>query len=57
MESILIFLVIILIGVNICTIYLLTRKKNISTEATNQIFKDEVNSLKNSFSESFWLNE
>ena len=53
MESILIFLVIILIGVNICTIYLLTRKKNISTEATNQIFKDEVNSLKNSFSESF----
>ena len=53
MESILIFLVIILIGVNICAIYLLTRKKNISTEATNQIFKDEVNSLKNSFSESF----
>ncbi len=53
MESILIFLITILIAINICAIYLLTRKKNTSTEATNQIFKDEVNSLKNSFSESF----
>ena len=54
MESILIILVVILIVLNLGFIfYSVKNKPAIKQENTEQIFKDELNSLKNTFSQSF----
>ncbi len=54
MESLLIILISILIIVNIGMFFLLIKKKpETKEETTEQVFKDEINALKNSFSQSF----
>ena len=54
MESLLIILISILIIVNIGMFFLLIKKKpEIKEEKTEQVFKDEINALRNSFSQSF----
>ena len=54
MESMLVVLVILLIILNLGIIYFLTRKKEKEQiQDTTQILKDEINLLKNSFSNSF----
>ena len=54
MESLLIILISILIIVNIGMFFLLIKKKpETKEEKTEQVFKDEINALKNSFSQSF----
>tara|TARA_A100001011_G_C14291711_1_gene836481 strand:+ start:144 stop:1178 length:1035 start_codon:yes stop_codon:yes gene_type:complete len=54
MESMLVILVILLIILNLSIIYFLTRKKEKEQiQDTTQILKDEINLLKNSFSNSF----
>ena len=54
MESLLIILITILIIINIGMFFFLTKRKpEIVDNKAEQIFKDEVNSLKNTFSQSF----
>ena len=54
MESILIILITILIVINIGIFFFLQKRKpEIKEDKTEQAFKDEINSLKNSFSQSF----
>ena len=54
MESPLIILIILLLVVNMGIVLFLLRKKNNSrTVSTEQIFKDEISYLKNTFSQSF----
>ncbi len=54
MESLLIILIILLILVNLgVVLFLIKKKPEIKEDKTEQIFKDEINALKNSFSESF----
>ena len=54
MESLLIILISILIIVNIGMFFLLIKKKTeIKEDKTEQVFKDEINALRNSFSQSF----
>ena len=54
MESLLIILISILIIVNIGMFFLLINKKpEIKEDKTEQVFKDEINALRNSFSQSF----
>ena len=54
MESLLIILISILIIVNIGMFFLLIKKKpEIKEDKTEQVFKDEINALRNSFSQSF----
>jgi len=54
MESLLIILIIVLIFINVGIFsFLIKRKPEIKEDKTEQVFKDEINSLKNSFSQSF----
>ena len=54
MESLLIILISILIIVNIGMFFLLIKKKpEIKEDKTEQVFKNEINALRNSFSQSF----
>tara|TARA_B100000575_G_scaffold265966_1_gene242936 strand:+ start:1173 stop:2207 length:1035 start_codon:yes stop_codon:yes gene_type:complete len=54
MESLIILLIVLLILLNIALFVLLIKKKPIEKEdRSEQILKDEINSLKNSFSQSF----
>ena len=53
MDSILIFIVIALLIVNLGAVIYLLKRKQPEPINNEQILKDEVNSLKNSFSESF----
>ena len=54
MESIFLILISLLLIVNLIVIFLILNKKNeIKNDNSEQILKDEVNSLKNSFSQSF----
>ena len=54
MESIFLILISLLLIVNLIVIFLILNKKNeVKNDNSEQILKDEVNSLKNSFSQSF----
>ena len=54
MESLLIILITVLIIVNIgIFFFLIKRKPDVKDNKTEQVFKDEFNSLRNSFSQSF----
>ena len=53
MDSILVLIVIVLLVANLVAIILLLKKKQPEQIDNSQIFKDEVSSLKNSFSQSF----
>ena len=54
MESLLIILITLLIIINIGMFFFLTKRKpEIKEDKTEQIFKDEISSLRNSFSQSF----
>jgi DNA recombination protein RmuC len=54
MESILIILIILLIVINTgMFFFLIKRKTEVKEDNTEQVFKDEINSLRNSFSQSF----
>jgi DNA recombination protein RmuC len=53
MDSLLIFIIITLLIVNLVAIILLLKRKQFEPVNNEQILKDEVNSLRNSFSESF----
>ena len=54
MESLLIILITVLIIINIGIFLSLVRKKTeVKEDKTEQLFKDEINSLRNSFSQSF----
>ena len=54
MDSLVISLIVILIVLNLGIVFFLTKKKTeIKEDKTEQVFKDEINSLRNSFSQSF----
>jgi len=53
MDSILIIIVIGLLIANLVAVILLFKRKQPEQIDSSQVFKDEVNSLKNSFSQSF----
>ena len=53
MESLLIILVVVLIVLNIGVIFFLIKRKPEKEDKSGQVFKDEINSLRNSFSQSF----
>ena len=53
MDSMLIFIVIGLLIANLVAVILLFKRKQPDQVDNSQIFKDEVSSLKNSFSQSF----
>ena len=53
MDSILILIVISLLIANLIAVILLFKRKQPDQVDNSQIFKDEVSSLKNSFSQSF----
>ena len=53
MDSILIILIITLLIANLIAVILLFKRKQPDQIDNNQVFKDEVNSLKNSFNQSF----
>ena len=53
MDSILVLIVIVLLVANFVAVILLLKKKQPEQVDNSQIFKDEVSSLKNSFSQSF----
>jgi len=54
MELLLIFLVLILIFINIGIVFFLIRRKpEIKEDKNEQVFKDEISALRNSFSQSF----
>ena len=53
MDSILIAIVICLLLANLIAVVLLFKRKQPELADNSQIFKDEVSSLKNSFSQSF----
>ena len=53
MDSLLIFIIITLLIANLVAIILLLKRKQFEPVNNEQILKDEVNSLRNSFSESF----
>ena len=54
MESIFLILIYLLLIVNLIVIFLILNKKNeVKNDNSEQILKDEVNSLKNSFTQSF----
>jgi len=54
MDSLIIFLIILLAALNVAVIFLLYKKFNENkTDNSNQAFKDEINILKNTFSQSF----
>ena len=54
MDSLLIFFIFLLISLNVLLIFLIYRKINQNqNENPNQVFKDEFNNLKNTFSQSF----
>ena len=54
MESLLIVLIAVLIIINVgMFFFLIKRKPEIKDDKTEQVFKDEINALRNSFSQSF----
>ena len=54
MDSLIIFLIILLAAFNVAVIFLLYKKFNENkTDNSNQAFKDEINILKNTFNQSF----
>ena len=53
MDSLLIIIVITLLVINVGVIFLLAKRKPLEPVNNEQILKDEVNSLRNSFSQSF----
>ena len=54
MESLLIVLISVLIIINVgLFFFLIKRKPEIKDDKTEQVFKDEINALRNSFSQSF----
>ena len=53
MDSIVIILIITLLIANLIAVILLFKRKQPEQIDSNQVFKDEVNSLKNSFNQSF----
>ncbi len=54
MESLLIVLITVLIIINVgMFFFLIKRKPEIKDDKTEQVFKDEINALRNSFSQSF----
>ena len=54
MDSLIIFLIILLAALNVAVIFLLYKKFNENkTDNSNQAFKDEINILKNTFNQSF----
>ena len=54
MESLLIILICILIIVNIGMFFLLMKKNpEVKEDKTEQVFKDEISALRNSFNQSF----
>ena len=53
MDSILVLIVIVLLIANLLAVILLLKKKQPEQVDNSQVFKDEVSSLKNSFSQSF----
>jgi DNA recombination protein RmuC len=53
MDSVLIFIIIILLIVNLIAVIFVLKQKKPEPSNNEQILKDEVNSLRNSFSESF----
>ena len=53
MDSILVLIVIVLLVANLVAVILLLKKKQPEQVDNSQVFKDEVSSLKNSFSQSF----
>ena len=56
MESLLIFLTVLLLVLNTGVIYFLFRKKNeVKDDSSEKVLREEINQLKNSFSQSFGL--
>ena len=55
MDSILVILIITLLVANLIAVILLFKRKQPEQIDSNQILKDEVNSLKNSFNQSLDL--
>jgi DNA recombination protein RmuC len=54
MDSLIIFLIILLAALNVAVIFLLYKKFNENkTDNSNQAFKEEINILKNTFNQSF----
>ena len=53
MESILIIAVIVILIINLLAVFFLLKKKQPEKVNNEQVFKDEVSSLRNSFTESF----
>ena len=53
MDSIIIFIILFLLISNLVVVIFLLKKKQPEPVNNEQILKDEVNSLRNSFSESF----
>ena len=53
MESILIVIIFLFLIANLFLVFLLVKRKQPETINNEQVFKDEVNSLRNSFSQSF----
>ena len=52
-DSIVSLVILLLLGVNLFVLIILLKRKQPEEKNNEQIFKDEVNSLKNSFSQSF----
>ena len=52
MDSIVSLIILLLLGVNLFVLIILLKRKQPEEKNNEQIFKDEVNSLKNSFSQS-----
>ena len=53
MDSIVSVVILLLLGVYLFVLIILLKRKQPEEKNNEQIFKDEVNSLKNSFSQSF----
>ena len=54
MESLLIFLIVICLVINLGVIYYLAKSKSeVKENNLDQVFKDELSALKNTFSQSF----
>jgi hypothetical protein len=56
MESLLIILVVILIALNVGVIFFLIKKKPENEEKSDQVLKQEISAIRNSFTPIFWLN-
>ena len=55
MDSVITSIIVILLIINLAVVILLLKRKKPDQLGNEQVFKDEVNSLKNSFSQSFRL--